>query len=255
MKDFAASWEFKHTTSSPEFPQSNGQAERAIQTVKNLLKKAQESIRDPYIALLEYRNTPLDGVGYSPAQLLMGRRLKTKIPVSRNLLKPRVYRHVRSRLVNRQEKQRRHFDRGTRNLPSLEVGGRVRVRHQKQWQPAVARKRHDQLRSYIVRTDNEQVYRRNRRHIQKTKEMSSPSQQSQHETVESVHDSLALMESTQQLTGTDPGQMDYQESHITARSPPQTPKSSVMTVTVGADHSGRCSRYGRPIRAPVRYKE
>ena len=71
MRDFATTWEFRHTTSSPEFPQSNGQAERAIQTVKNLLKKAQESCRDPYIALLEYRNTPLDGVGYSPAQLPM----------------------------------------------------------------------------------------------------------------------------------------------------------------------------------------
>lgn len=94
FRTFTESWEFVHTTSSPGYPQSNGQSERAIQTVKNLLKKAQESQSDPYIALLEYRNSPLEGVKLSPAQLLMGRRLKTKLPTSAQLLKPQLYDNV-----------------------------------------------------------------------------------------------------------------------------------------------------------------
>ena len=72
---FAQEWGFQHTTSSPRFPQSNGEAERAVRTVKDILQKEQ----DPAKALLAYRSTPLAS-GYSPAQLLMGRNIKSTIP-------------------------------------------------------------------------------------------------------------------------------------------------------------------------------
>lgn len=68
MATFAAECEFEHITSSPRYPQSNGEAERAVQTIKNLLTNAD----DPYRALLAYRSTPLSN-SFSPAQLLMGR--------------------------------------------------------------------------------------------------------------------------------------------------------------------------------------
>ena len=58
---FANDWGFKITTSSPKFPRSNGEAERAVQTAKSILKKE----KDQANALLAYRSTPLS-CGYSP---------------------------------------------------------------------------------------------------------------------------------------------------------------------------------------------
>ena len=66
---FSTTWGFVHKTSSPTYPQSNGFAERNVQTVKRLLTKAKASNQDPHLSLLSYRNTPFQQMG-SPAQLL-----------------------------------------------------------------------------------------------------------------------------------------------------------------------------------------
>ena len=73
---FASSYGFQHITSSPRFPQSNGQVERAVQSIKRMLKRSQ----DPHIAVLSYRATPHPWCGYSPAELCMGRRIRTSVP-------------------------------------------------------------------------------------------------------------------------------------------------------------------------------
>ena len=74
FKQVAEDWGFCHTTSSPDYPQSNGAAERAVQTAKRILKKAAADQKDPFEGLLKYRNTPFEDIGVSPAQLLMSRR-------------------------------------------------------------------------------------------------------------------------------------------------------------------------------------
>ncbi|XP_046348751.2 uncharacterized protein K02A2.6-like [Haliotis rufescens] len=73
--EFAHQYNFTHITSSPLYPRSNGEAERAVQSCKNMLRKAD----DPYLAMLEYRSTPVSG-GLSPSELLMGRKLRTSLP-------------------------------------------------------------------------------------------------------------------------------------------------------------------------------
>ena len=51
----AREWGFSHVTSSPHFPQSNGEAERAVRTIKDILKKSS----DTYRGLMAYRAVPL----------------------------------------------------------------------------------------------------------------------------------------------------------------------------------------------------
>lgn len=63
----------------------NGEVERVVKTVKSLLSKE----KDPYLAMLSYRETPMH-IGYSSAELLMSRRLKTNIPTIREFRRPRV---------------------------------------------------------------------------------------------------------------------------------------------------------------------
>ena len=50
-----------------------------VKVVKRLLTKAAEKGEDPYLAMLAYRDANLDK-GKSPAELLMGRKLRTRLP-------------------------------------------------------------------------------------------------------------------------------------------------------------------------------
>ena len=70
LKNFAYEWGIKTAASSPTYAQSNGQAEICAQTLKGIFKKADEDGREPYLALLEYRNTPVSGLQYTPSQML-----------------------------------------------------------------------------------------------------------------------------------------------------------------------------------------
>ena len=57
FKKFASEWNFPLVTSSPCYPQSNGQAEKYVGILKMLLRKCWEDNSDPNLALLRYRNT------------------------------------------------------------------------------------------------------------------------------------------------------------------------------------------------------
>jgi hypothetical protein len=176
---FAAAWDFKHITSSPRYPQSNGLAEKTVQTVKSILDKAKAGKSSALISILEYRNTPVDGLA-SPAQLLMGRQLRSVLPATASQLRPKtISPHVVT--VRRQQcqaSQKKYYDRSSRPLPPLKTGDEVFVQLYPgdNWKPARVTTAGKFPRSYQVRTDDGNLYRRNRRFIRKQPRQSQTSQ-------------------------------------------------------------------------------
>uniref|UniRef100_A0A147BIU1 RNA-directed DNA polymerase n=1 Tax=Ixodes ricinus TaxID=34613 RepID=A0A147BIU1_IXORI len=158
---FSQDWGFHHKTSSPKFPQSNGFVESAVKIIKRSMKKTD----DVYRALQSYRATPLEN-GYSPAELLMGRRIRTSLPTVGSRLNPKT---PYPDLLKNWEKQSRdkekvNFDRrhGVHALKPLHIGQRVWVSDQRQTGHVTSPS--EAPRSYMVETDRG-VVRRNRGHL------------------------------------------------------------------------------------------
>ena len=134
------------------------------------MRKAAEEGRDIHLAMLEYRNTPISGLEYSPAQLLMSRMLKDKLPRPSTFLFPKLAQEAHRSLSARQERQKKYHDRGTKILPPLQVGDPVRIQQGRIWSPAIIMEKHEAPRSFRVRTEDGQVYRRNRKFLRPSPE-------------------------------------------------------------------------------------
>ncbi len=122
---FSQDWQFKHTLVSPRYPQSNGKAEKTVGIAKQLIKKANKENKDLHLALLDYRNTPISGIGKSPVQMLMSRRTNTTLPIKETLLKPEIVTGVTEKLEQQKEKQKKHYDVGSKDLLPLHKGESV----------------------------------------------------------------------------------------------------------------------------------
>jgi hypothetical protein len=51
---FADAYEFKHSTSSPDYSKSNGKAENAVKTAKRIMEKAVAAGADPYLGFPDF---------------------------------------------------------------------------------------------------------------------------------------------------------------------------------------------------------
>ena len=164
--DFCVEYQIQLKTSSPHYPQSNGEAERAVQTVKNMWKKC----KDKQLALLDYRTTPLKSCNLSPAQLLFGRRPRNKLPAARSLLQPKQYdpQEVKKRFSKDKATQEKYYNKkASTDLPVLQPGDPVRMSPlpgTNKWLPALVIEHHTSPRSYVVEY-NGRKYRRNRKDL------------------------------------------------------------------------------------------
>ena len=108
-----------------------------MKTVKNFLAKAVKSEQDPYLVLLvmDWRNTPTETLNSSPVQRLFGRRTKTRLPTSNQLLKPKLLEEVSQKLKLQKAKESLYYNKGAKELEELRPGDIVRLH------PRLARRR------------------------------------------------------------------------------------------------------------------
>ena len=233
FRQFAKQYGFKHVTSSPEYPQSNGKAEKAVQIVKRLLKKAKENYEDPYLALLNYRTSPLSGSDRSPGDISMNRKLRRKLPSAEE--------HVTMHKLP-DIKQKRYYDHGSNQLKPLETTDTVRVRGGGVWSEKAQVLARVAPTSYLVELERGKRLRRNRRHLLKTQERFVPVHNDDDDREKEVcedHPSGGATVSTNQSAVTPEA---AQSSHSTDQSQPVSTMSDVRT-----------TRSGRIIKLPSRY--
>ena len=147
----------------------------------SIIKKSLKDNNDPWLALLDQRNTPTESIGTSPAQRLMSRRTRTLLLRATNLLYPKVPESVTEKLKLKRQKAKWYHDRSSRRLPEIEIGQDIRVAPSQKNQTWKSGTYIEKLsdRSFVVKTNSgNQVLRRNREFL-KPAEQPRPAAQTQ----------------------------------------------------------------------------
>ncbi|KAG5871102.1 hypothetical protein JTB14_035799 [Gonioctena quinquepunctata] len=163
-----------HITSSPRYSQSNGQVERAIQTVKNMFKKCFLDKRDPYLASLDLRNSPIDNEN-SPANILMNRNLRTILPQTNKIVQSKLFNKPKyDNFIRKSRKNMKtHYDnQGVKELKELKNNCLVKVQLKPKglWESGRIVDKVG-IRSYRIQMENNKIFIRNRDFIREDKKV------------------------------------------------------------------------------------
>lgn len=209
FKEFAKSWNIKHTTSSPTFAQSNGMVERHIGIFKQMMRKCEHDDKDPYLALLELRNTPISNDLKSPNELLYGRKVNGLLPILKTKREMNEIMRTKDKLNSRQMTYKKFYDKNAHELKDLKKNEKVFIKRNKK--TAEAAKVLDQCqrpRSYKLEFEDGLILERNRKDIikgpviiekhQETPKITSTSNSMERSSEEEKQDKLSEKESTTQ---------------------------------------------------------
>ena len=151
FQKFMKSNGIKHVLSAPYHPATNGLAERFVQTMKQALRASRKDANATLSQrmgqfLLSYRNARHETMNTSPAELMLGRTLRTRL----SLIRP----DVTGRVLNKQAEQA--SSRGCLGKEQFEQGDMVVVRDyrlgQEKWQPGIVAQKNG-TRSYEVKVN------------------------------------------------------------------------------------------------------
>ena len=133
FKDFLKQREITHIRASVYYPRANGEVERWNRVLKDCLQTAsiQGTPWKSFIRsfLMDYRATPHATTGVSPAYLLHGRHMRTKLQILDEI--PAIVQEdaVRERVKDKQEKVKQYTDvRRSAKHQHFQPGDQVRVR-------------------------------------------------------------------------------------------------------------------------------
>ena len=225
--EFANLWEFKHTTISPRYSQSNGRVENAVKTAKRLMAKALDANADPFLSLLEWRNTPSSQLHKSPTEILFGRKTRTRLPIAHSQLMTKAAPEAAAALELAKQRQVQYYNRTA--LPTergtLPVGQVVRYKHEADWRKARVN-RVLPHRAYELKLEDGSTRRRTSRHIRASKEHFNE------QTDDGMNDNTPA-------------------SHTVTVTQPQPGKQQ----TLRRSDQPYVTRSGRTVKLPARYKD
>ena len=146
-----------HITIAPRHSRGNGLAERAVKEVKLALQREEKGDKSWGYSLCQwlfrYRTTPHTATSVTPAELMVGRKLKTRLDL--------LYPDLNSTVLRSQNRQRRDFNK-TATARRLEIGNLVFARnfgHGSQWLPGFVIAMDGPV-SYVVRLCDGRTWRR-----------------------------------------------------------------------------------------------
>ena len=135
-KRFSKKMGFKTRHSTPEHPESNGIAERFMSVLVKVIHTAVADKQDPRVAvrrrLLNYRNTVHPSTGKTPAEVLVGRTIRTRIPTNAvKTLSVAIEEAKEADRKSREERKNKFDKKRNTKEENVEIGDSVLVKQKK----------------------------------------------------------------------------------------------------------------------------
>lgn len=250
FRQFCNTHNIQHMTSSPLHSSGNGQVEKAIGTVKTMMKKCMENGENWYTGLLALRNTPVAQGLLAPSQYLQGRLLRDDLPGQQGNYKVQSYNLeiYREQLGSIKSKNKFYYDNHAGpEKKSLGHGQNCYFKTASgTWVPGIVDKMVSD-RSYLLTTSSGRQFRRNRADIRPAqsveKEVSDDSHEREVSTPE-THGNILCDQSND--TGPINGNNDGEEPLI-----PVSQTEAPQSVEPPLDQA----RPKRQIKLPARFKD
>ena len=187
MREYA----MNHITSSPHYAQSNGQAEKCVQIVKNLFQKTKDEGTDIHKCLMIYCNTPLASTSMLPMQMLQQRSTRSQLPMS-NAARRQLGIAVEQPSSNKNQ-----------HLPThdFHIGQEVMCQSPitKRWFPTTIKALCPEPRSYQIETQEGITYRRTQNHLKPFKSSQRTQTKEQYQqrcSIKTEHQLMMIQEDT-----------------------------------------------------------